>query len=525
MELLPTRASFAPGEAIDIEVRDTAGPVEVSLWHLDRRVAVATVPSGGTVARFPAQPEGGYGVEAAGARTAVDVLADPLERPRYGFVSDYAEGRDTAGVVDQARRLHLNAVQFYDWMYRHATLLPPEDVFEDALGQRLSLDTVRRLARDLRAAGALPIGYAAVYAVGREAWAAWRQAGLFRADGSPWTLGEDFLWNVDPTHEGWLAHFVEQLRRARDEVGFAGFHLDQYGAPKRALRADGSEVDLAAAFPALVDRLAGELPGSRLIFNNVNDFPTWATANARQDATYIEVWPPHERLRHLAGLVEKARALAPGKAPILAAYLSSYNLDEAAANAAERLLLATVWSHGGGALLHGEEDAALTEAYYVHHKRLSPASLAATRRSYDFAVRYGDLLFDPTAVDVTRTVLGGVNLEVRVEAPVPVATDAEPGTLWVRAIRSDHGLLLSLIDLSAQSEDRWDAGKQPSFPLAGLRLAVERVRSEPPDILFADPDASPGLAALPSTLEGRHDIVELPPFRTWALVLVRESAP
>ena len=525
MELLPTRATFAPGEPVDIEVRGAQGPVELSLWHLDRTVATTTLPAGETVAHFAPQPEGGYGVEAPGARTAVDVLADPLQRPRYGFVANYAEGRATSGVVDQVRRLHLNAVQFYDWMYRHATLLPPQDTFEDALGQELSLDSARRLARDVRAAGALPMGYAAVYAVGQEAWPEWRHSGLFRGDGTPWTLGEDFLWNVDPTDEGWLEHFTDQLRLARDEVGFAGFHLDQYGAPKRALRADGSEVDLAAAFPALVDRLAAALPNSRLIFNNVNDFPTWSTAHARQGATYIEVWPPHERWTHLAGLVEKARALAPGRTPILAAYLSCYTGDEAAANAAERLLLATAWSHGGGALLHGEEDAALTEAYYVHHKRLDEASLAVTRRSYDFAVRYGDLLFDPSSVDVTRTVLGGVNQEVRVEAPVSVATDAAPGALWARAIRTEHGLLLSLIDLSAQDDDRWDAGKRSPQLLAGVRVAVERVRRGPAEILCADPDEHPGLTRLPSALEGRHDVVELPPFRSWALVLVRETAP
>ena len=96
--------------------------------------------------RFDPQPEGGYGVEAAGARTAIDVLSEPLSRPRYGFVSDYSPGRETAGVCEGVRRLHLNAVQFYDWMYRHASLLPPQEDFEDSLGRRLSLDTVRRLA-------------------------------------------------------------------------------------------------------------------------------------------------------------------------------------------------------------------------------------------------------------------------------------------------------------------------------------------------------------------------------------------
>lgn len=523
MDLLPSKATFAPGEPIEIEVRGATGPVHLSLWHLDRRVAESTLPAGAPTTRFPAQPEGGYGVEADGARTAVDVLADPLTRPRYGFVAGYGAGRETRGVADNVRRLHLNAVQFYDWMYRHAELLPPQDAFEDALGRRLSLDTVRRLVQAVQAAGASALGYAAVYAAGSEAWPSWRQEGLFRADGTAWTLGDDFLWNVDPTSESWQAHLARELRSAVERVGFDGFHLDQYGAPKRALRADGTVVDLARAFPALIDRLADALPEARLIFNNVNDFPTWTTTRARQHATYIEVWPPHVRLGHLAELIAKARALGPDRTPILAAYLSTYREDETSAAAAERLLLATAWSHGSGALLHGEEDAVLTDPYYVDHHRQDPAALEATRRSYDFAVRYGDLLFDREAVDITRTVLGGINSEVRVEAAVPVSTDAEPGALWARAVRTRRGLLLSLIDLSPQTDDHWDAGKRPGRALSGVRLAVERVRRSAPAFLFADPDDRPGLVAIPSVPEGRHDVVELPPFRSWALVWIRDG--
>lgn len=520
MELLPTKGTFAPGEPVEVEVRGADGPVTVSLRRLDEHVAEVEARDG--TARFPAQPEGGYGVEADGASTALDVLADPLSRPRYGFVSHYETGRETAGVADNVRRLHLNCVQFYDWMYRHANLLPPQDEFEDALGRPISLDTVRRLAAAVRGAGALPLAYAAVYAAGRDEWPRWADDGLYRADGTPWTLGDDFLWNVDPTSDRWFEHFAGDLQ-ATLGLGFAGFHLDQYGAPKRALRRDGTEVDLAAAFPALIDRLAERLPEARLIFNNVNDFPVWSTATAKQDATYIEVWSPYDRLEHLAALVAKARGLAPEMPVILAAYLSAYTGDEVAASAAERLQLATVFSHGGTTLLHGEEHGALTEAYYVRHKELGPASHDVARRYYDFAVRYGDLLFDREAVDVTRTHLGGENLEVTIEAPVPVATDCAPGVLWARVIRTSRGLLVSLIDLSAQEDDRWDAPKRVGAELTGVRVGIERVRRSAPRFFAADPEGSPSLQQLVSSQERRHDVVELPAFRTWSLLWVRED--
>jgi dextranase len=521
MELLATKATFAPGEPVEVEVRGIEDGATVKLLHLERVVAEATLARGATNVSFSAQPEGGYGVEANGASTALDVLADPLTRPRYGFVSHYETARTADGVVENLRRFHLNAIQFYDWMYRHAKLMPPEDEFEDALGQRLSLETVRRLAAATKQAGSLPIGYAAVYAVGKEAWPEWEEEGLFRGDGSPWMLG-DFLWNVDPTNERWLGHFAEELRCALD-VGFSGFHLDQYGSPKWALRSDGTRVELADAFPALIDRLASELPGVRLIFNNVNDFPTESTAAANQALIYIEVWAPHDRLGHLAQLVTKARLLAPEKPVILAAYLSSYQGGEEGASAAELLQLATVFSHGGTVLLHGEERAALTEAYYVTHKELSAESQDAARRYFDFAVRYGDLLYDSAAVDLTRTHLGGENEEVKIDAPVPVATDSAPGVLWSRVIRTSHGLLISLIDLSAQDDDLWDAPKRPAEPLSGVRLSVLRRGSEGSGFAAASPH-EPALVPLEVATSERYDTVSVPSFRTWSVVLVSERS-
>jgi dextranase len=523
-ELLPTKASFAPGEPLEVELRGWSGPIRLSLWRLDRLVATADLSSGECDARFPPQPEGGYGIEGPGLQSALDVLAEPLSRARYGFVSDYSAGRDTHGVVDNIRRLHLNAIQFYDWMYRHARLLPPRDDFVDPLGRPLSLASIRRLVGDVRQAGSLPFGYAAVYAAGKEEWPSWQEDGLFRASGEPWTLGEDFLWNVDPTSERWQAHLAADLRAAEARIGFAGFHLDQYGAPKYALRADGTRVDLARAFPALIDRLSHELPQARLIFNNVNDFPTWATADAAQAAVYIEVWSPHDRLADLARLAEKAHSLAPQKSVILAAYLSVYaSAAKPEAVEAERLLLATAFSHGATALLHGEEHGVLTEAYYVHHAQLDREAELSIRRYHDFAVRYGDLLFDRAAVDVTGTHLGGVDEEIRLEAPVAVSVEPRPGALWTCVRRLSSGLLVSLIDLSAQDDDRWDAPKRPPQPLGDVRLSLERSRREAGRFLFADPDDRPGLIALKPEYDGRYDTVALPAFRTWALVWLPEG--
>jgi dextranase len=522
VELLPLRASFAPDEPPALEVRGAVAGAEVELRRLGRTVARVRLRAGQRTLRFPRQPEGGYGVDAGGrAATALDVLASPLRRPRYGFVSRFEPGRDGGPVAEHARRFHLNAVQFYDWMYRHADLLPPRDTFADAIGREVSLATVRRLAAAVRGAGALPLGYAAVYAVGRDELPRWQGALLHDAAGAPWTLGEDFLWIVDPADPGWLRHFGADLRRAVERVGFAGFHLDQYGGPQRAARADGRVVDLAEAFPLLIRSVRRALPGAALIFNNVNDFPTWTTARAPQDAVYIEVWEPHTGYAHLAGLVARARAAAPAKPVILAAYLSCFRDGaEARGVAAAQLATAAIASSGGFHLLHGEDGAVLTHPYYPDHHRLSTRARAALRPWQDFVVRHGDLLFDADAVDVTRAVAGGINEELVVEAPCPVSTDPEPGALWLRVVDTAHGRLLHLVDLSGQADAAWDAGKEPLQARRGV--SVRLTPAGETHALAASPGA-PRLAPLAVRHEGRRAVVRPPAFRGWQLLWLPDS--
>lgn len=526
MELLPLKATFAPGEPIVIEID---GPVEstVTVSRLDRVVVDVQLKCEQTRLEFEPLPVGGYGVDVTNAdcvvRTAFDVLADPLERPRYGFVSHYERGRDVGGVARNARRLHLNAIQFYDWMYRHADLLPPSDEFEDALGRPVSLETVRALTRALRAGNSLPLAYAAVYAVGRDEWPRWQTAGLFRADGRPWTLGHDFLWIVDPADPAWLAHFTSDLADAVRDCGFAGFHLDQYGDPKRAVRAEGAVVDLAEAFPRSIAAVRRHLPDARLIFNNVNNFPTWSTASAPQDAIYIEVWPPHTRIDHLARLITQARAAAPDKPVIIAAYLSVFATagEQEAMNAA-RLTMATIFSHGASHLLVGEEGAVLIDPYYVRHHVAAPATVAMLAQWYDFAVRYGDLLHE--GVDVTTSIAGGINEDVTVEADVSVSVDPKPGAIWMRAVQTRHGLIVHLIDLSAEGDLDWDSPKRGGAVRAGVRLRVRRTRAEGVTAMLASPESTPALVRAVANVDGDYEVFELPPWQTWCVIWIRDAA-
>ncbi|KQR93944.1 hypothetical protein ASF93_13900 [Microbacterium sp. Leaf347] len=521
LELLPTRVIFAPGELVEIEVRGLESPAPLEVFRLGDPAARREVDADGIVS-LGALPAGGYGVRLGDARTAVQVTDDPRATLRYGFVVDYAPGRDLGAVTDNLRRLHLTGVQFYDWAYRHADLLGGGETYDDALGQPVSLETVRRLIEACHSVGADALGYAAVYAAGPREWPRWQHDALLTASGAPYSLG-DFLFVLDPAAPDWLAHFRADLAATAASVGFDGFHLDQYGYPKRAHRPDGAIIDVAASFCHLIEGVREELPEGRLVFNNVNDFPTWATAGTRQDAVYIEVWKPQLELGHLARTVDRARAVVCGKPVVIAAYQHVY--DSAGAEEADRataLTMATLFSHGATHLLAGEADRILVDPYYVRNHRTEASTAGLLQRYYDFAVAHHDLLFPPDVVEVTGSFAADYNGDLDISyAEVAVHEAAVAGTVWRRITQVAGGrYVLHAINLTGQTDTLWDAPRAPHGDPGVATLRMRRMGTSLPRIRWADPDLHPELVDVALTVDGDDVIAQLPSPLRWQLVLI-----
>lgn len=523
--LLPSRASYRPGDTVQIELRG-AVPAEgsLSVWRLGE--LVHTQPLGaGALQTLPPLPDGGYGVEldapGVSARTAVEVTADPRARLRYGFVASYPPGKDVQAVADLARRLHLNGVQLYDWAYRHADLLGGGEQYDDALGQPVTLGTVRNLVAALREAGAASYGYAAVYAVGPDEWPAWRQHALLRPSGEPYGLG-DFLFLLDPAAPAWLEHFTADLAAAVERLGLDGFHLDQYGYPKHAATPDGTPVDVAASFVRLVGAVRDRLPDSRLVFNNVNDFPTWDSAATPQDAVYIEPWEPLLTLGSLADVARRARAASNGQPVVLAAYQSVYDrAPAAAADRATAFTMATLLSHGATQLLAGERGNLLVDPYYVRNHDAEPATLDLLARWYDFAVEHDALLLDPGIVDVTASYVGDHNGDLDVSYDgLDVEGTPVAGAVWRRVVRTPEGLVVHLVNLVGQDDTLWDAPRNEPGETGAGELRLTFVRGRTPRVRVADPDGAARLTEVDVHVDGDHAVATLPALHVWQVVHV-----
>ena len=536
MTLIPQRATFAPNESVRIDL-SAGAPGTVVVWHLDREVSRHLVTATDDTLNLGQLAIGGYGVElicASGTdSTAFDVLADPFDRPRYGFIVNMTDAVDLEALATNYRRHHLNTAQFYDWAYRHVQLVAPLDSYVDPLGQVRTLTSVNAIARKLKEVGTLPLAYTAVYGIGWEGREEWADSLLIRADGEPFQFSGEFLVIGDPAEPRWLKYYLEQLREVLEKTDLVGFHLDQYGWPKRARRADGVIVDMADSFATLIPAVRQAVPESRFMFNNVNDFPTYRTAPLPQDATYIEVWDPHSSLGDLGALATKARSYRPEHPPILSAYLSCYtDGDETRATDAARLTMASIFSHGASHLLIGEDSNVLVHAYYPNNQVVSSESRESFIRWYDFLVRYGDLLMEPDLVDVTEEYTGGVNEEYVFESATGTrfSTKAEPGSVWTRVVKTRHGMVLHLINLVSQTEVVWDAEKNKPTVIDDLVLNLVPA-GDAPVVLAADPDGGQSLSAV--TLRAEQGLKEgelaagevpiqyaLPPLRTWLMLFL-----
>ena len=523
--LLPTRATYAPTDRVQIEVRGQREPGEFVVLHLGDEVARVPYDGATDVVPFPELREGCYGVElhAGGrvTRTAVEVRAASRARLRYGFTADYSPDRDTAGLADTARRLHLNGIMFYDWAYRHADLLGGGEQYDDALDQPVSLATVRRLVSAVQQAGADALGYAAVYAVGPAEWDRWKHDAVLTASGEPYALG-DFLFIVDPAARDWLEHFSRDLVDSSAAVGFDGYHLDQFGYPKSAIRADGTLVDMATSFVEMIAGVRAALPDARLVFNNVNDFPTRATGPTAQDAVYIEPWEPSLTLGSLAEIVSRARTAGGGKPVVLAAYQHVYDSAPAeASDRATRLTMATLYSRGGTQILAGEGDRILVDPYYVRNHVAEESTARMLVRWYDFLVEHDELLLDPALDDVTASHAGGYNndCDVAFDGAV-VSGEATAGAVW-RSITAARGrLVVNLINLVGQKDTLWDAPREPFGDPGSGTLRVRRLLDRVPRIRVADPDGTGVLTDLDVEIDGEHATARLPRLHAWQLILI-----
>jgi dextranase len=483
--------------------------------------------------RLPAVPRHGYGlrlvIEAAGRRvvatSAVEAIEGWWESPRHAALTRFGAPERTAAAVKGLRDWHVTVAQAYDWMYRHYQYEPTSHgAFSDALGRVVFHDAVRAAVRAGRDHGIATLAYGSVYGAEPEYVAVHPDERVFDDAGEPLSLGGMFYITDLRPGSPWRQRLLDEYARACRRFGFDGIHMDTYGPPHEAVTSDGERIRFADLYPGLIREADAVVRRTRMerrvLFNCVEGFPLESVAPAPTAALYLELWPPAERYVDVLRWIERARAVATGRAIVVAAYLSIFR-DAGAdpnerARAVEAAVLLTTLIAAAGAFHHviAEGNRLLVEGYYPAAKPLRRREADELRAAWRFAARYLHLLSDAALVSSPEDVV----LADGDGRAISTSLLPEAGAVWVRSVLTLSGRrVLQLVDLRSQSDDRWDAPREAPRTVAGWTLTWPGgVRP-----VAASPWSRGGDAVMlrraggPAWPAGSW---RLPPFRRWLMV-------
>lgn len=508
MDIYPIKAQYSANENVVIRIEPDGIVIDkakLSVYRLSTKILekefMSVSKSFDVEVGNYKEEFAGYGVdfefEKKGSRvvlhTAFDVVKNPLSSTRYGFLSDFTKKDLENEAVEWLRKCHINLVQYYDWSYRHDDLVSDKSEYTDMMGKHINRDTVCRKIEKTHEFGMRSIAYGAVYAAGKEFFDKHNDLALYTSCGDPFVFINTFYIMNISRNGSWRKHLVGQYRNAIEKMGFDGIHMDTYGFPKTAHNYMGEQVDLEEEFPALIDYVRDELEDQKLnpclIFNNVGNWPVYATAGTKQDAIYVEVWEPYDRYYHLAEIIREAKIYSNNNKPIIvAAYIKPFRTDnmERGINAA-RLTMAAIVSCGAYHLLIGENKSVLTQGYYSDYTRLSDEGEQIIRSYYDFLVRYMELFYDRSLVDVTKTHILGDNYEYRCTSH-DTGANGEPGKIWTILRENKSKKTISLINMSNCENDLWNEGKDTPKYINDIEFAISIEKGEIKGVYYSSPD-------------------------------------
>lgn len=492
-----SKAQYIKGETVTVYGAGLDSKPEIHIYKLEEEVKADFSVSNGTgetVIAICGLATGNYGVKICDGDNrwegSFDIVSSARAITRYGFLADFSNGDDDTDDVEWMKDMHINAVQFYDWMFRHDCLLPDSDEYEDPLGRKLCLSVIRKKTIACKKYGMRPFAYGAIYAATKEFFEKHRDWGMYTLEHEPMTFA-NWLNFMNVSHDcGWTEHLLKEYCVAVD-FGFEGIHMDTYGFPKKVRNYQGKAVDLANEFTGLIDSASAAVrgvdPEAGVIFNAVNDWPVEKIAKSSQDSVYIEVWPPHDTYYDLFELITKARSLS-GKNVVLAAYLKPFdNASACEAIWTWQLTWAAICAGRGTQLVLGENRSLLKDSYYVNYAKLDDESCNKVASYCDFLVRYADLLYADCGIDISKTASGGINEDICFfSEKCSFSTNAEGDSVWTIIRESEKMITVNMINLTG-NDNQWNVLKNEPDDISEIVMSF-RLDRKITGIYTASPD-------------------------------------
>ena len=366
------KSTHTPGTQATITAEASGdGTVHFSVSHLGVEVASgdATVENGKATWPYttPGDNNQGYLVTATGAdgthaETALDVSSSWTRFPRMGYLSHFkptapaaADGNTTYESFlfhqpqDYINKLsqdyHINALQYYDWQYRHEQPVATGDLENQwplwYANTYASKKTISDYVTDAKNANIGSLAYSMAYAAndGYDTNAIKDEWILRNDDGSYWRRGlgnqwwvstpegtpkpENHMTMMNVNAQGWRDYITDQYVAQKDAFGFDGTHIDTLGQTMKK-DAAGNSVDLTDGLTALVNDTAAKT-GTATGINLPDGAGTDKIGPSSASYVYTELWDHNETNQQVATYLQGARNAAGNKPQIVAAYANNYD--------------------------------------------------------------------------------------------------------------------------------------------------------------------------------------------------------
>ena len=86
----------------------------------------------------------------------VDVSTKWTKFPRYGYIANYdpdSKTRDMKKEMETFRKYHINAMQFYDWQWKHHRPYCPDATYHGIFNETISAQVVKDYIREVQGIG------------------------------------------------------------------------------------------------------------------------------------------------------------------------------------------------------------------------------------------------------------------------------------------------------------------------------------------------------------------------------------
>lgn len=536
------KTKYAPLEAVSFTADKILSGYTVRYKYLNTVIKEEPLSSKNWSWTPPTQDFKGYmvdvyktseGVETIAGTIAVDVSSDWTKFPRYGFLSEFNTLSDAqiSANIDMLKDFHINAIQFYDWQYKHHDPLKmngntPAASWIDISRRNISFNTVKSYIDKGHSKNISSMFYNLLYG----AWNDYASDGVsaewliynnnkhtdINKHPLPGWLSDIYVTN--PGNNSWQNYIFDKTSLVYNNLNFDGWHLDQLGDRGNVYDYNGNPVSIKETFTPFLENLKLRFPNKKMILNAVNQYGQSNILSAGTEVAYTEVWDPNNTYKSLADIIQYNNSLTNNQVnTVLAAYM---NYDKANApgffnNPGVLFTDAVIFAFGGSHLELGEHM--LAKEYFPNSNLQMNGELKKRlQKYYDFMVAYENILREGGTFN--SPVVNSGDGQLNFKAWPPAAS-----TVSVVGKTMDKKQILHLINFSNTANLNWrDTNGEQTAPSIKKNFTLNLVNSAAVSkVWYASPDFNGGVSKeIAFSQIGGNLVFKVPFIEYWGMIVV-----